>query len=98
LAAYRDDASTAWSVEYAHSGALDRGEVAVLTLATSSDGKYIATGTNQGEVWLASAVDGARLAVYQGHLGDVNSLEFSPDGKLLLSAGEDGRVLVWKLP
>jgi WD40 repeat protein len=30
-----------------------------------------------------------------GHIGDINSIVFSPDGKRLASAGDDSRVYVW---
>lgn len=32
-----------------------------------------------------------------GHFGCVNSAEFSPDGNLMVSSGDDKRVLLWNL-
>ncbi|MEM6397721.1 MAG: WD40 repeat domain-containing protein [Bacteroidota bacterium] len=34
---------------------------------------------------------------YQGHLGPVECMTFSGDGKYLLSGGEDQRIVVWKV-
>ena len=59
-------------------------------LAVHPDGKIVAVGHARGgdvEIWdLASAT---RLATLNAHKLSVNRLEFSPDGKLLLTAGQE---------
>jgi WD40 repeat protein len=65
--------------------------------ALSPDGGWFATGQNGGPVRLRSLSGPCRtneLAL----TGRINGLAFSPDGRLLAAATEEGVVKVWELP
>lgn len=59
----------------------------------SPDGKFLAYTVND-KIELCR-MDGAPVKTFTGHVGYVNTLAFSPDGKHLLSGGDDGTSRLW---
>jgi WD40 repeat protein/DNA-binding SARP family transcriptional activator len=80
-------------------------------VAWSADGRLIAAGgtfsaqgtgsfpsvlpRGQNEVVLWDARTARRLRTFTGHAGDINDINFSPDGLRLVSVSSDGAVIVW---
>jgi len=74
-------------------------------LSWSPDGKYIAVNNGVDTVQIWSAITGLKISTYRvdnvtfvkvsGGSIYSGSLEWSPNGKYLISAGKDGTVLVW---
>ena len=76
-------------------GPLEHG-VRLQAVAVSPDGRLLATGTDDGKVWLWDTRDRRRLGPpLAGHAGAVLDVAFSPDGTLVASAGEDRMVRLW---
>ena len=56
-----------------------------------------ATGGNDGVVRLWNHKQAAVIAEGRAHSGPVRDLKFAPDGRQLVSVGDDGAVLVWNI-
>ncbi len=64
------------------------------SVAFSPDGKRLARASGKGvKIWDATAKQ--ELFQLQGHARLVTGLAFSPNGKLLATAGQDGMVKIW---
>jgi len=63
------------------------------SVATSSDGDYIATGSDDGTVRIWDAVSGNQLSLIDAGQ-PIESVQFSPDGGAVLSVAANGTVLV----
>jgi WD40 repeat protein len=67
----------------------------VQAVAWSPDGRRIASGSDDVQVW--DATTGGNVLTYTGHHSHgVNAVAWSPDGKHIASAGGDTAVQVWE--
>lgn len=67
----------------------------VRSLAVNPDGSTVASGTNDGHIYLSNLQSGRRIDVLTGHTHFIYALAFDPQGKILVSASEDNTVRMW---
>ncbi len=67
----------------------------VFTVAFDPSGRRLASGCQDGSVWLWNIATGTSRIASERHTGTVWSVAFSPDGRFLASAGDDRRVRIW---
>ncbi len=65
------------------------------SVATSSDGKWIAVGDDAGKIQLFDNATGQLAKALVGHTAAVTALEFTADGSQLFSASKDKSVRIW---
>ena len=70
----------------------------VLAVATSPDGKWLATGGDDGRVKIWNLARAKLAKNLTGHHGAIRCLKFSGDGARLASASADQTLRVWELP
>lgn len=63
----------------------------------SPDGRFVATGDEDGGVHIWDAASGQELRQLIGHTGYVRGIDFSPDGRSLASVDFLGIVLFWDI-
>jgi WD40 repeat protein len=61
----------------------------------SPDARFFATAGRDSVVRLWDTETVEEIAQFKGHSGFVNSIAFSPDGKTLLSASDDGTARIY---
>ncbi|BAY73862.1 heat shock protein DnaJ domain-containing protein [Nostoc linckia NIES-25] len=69
----------------------------ITSLAISSDGKILVSGSDDGTVNVWSLEKGELLSTLSKHSGSIKSVAISPDGKQAASASEDKTVKLWEL-
>jgi WD40 repeat protein len=70
----------------------------VWSVDISSDGKYILSSSDSGEVFLWDFSTSDLLYRLPAHIQPVISAQFSPDGKFAYSISTDGVLTKWKIP
>lgn len=69
----------------------------VAGIATSKDGKLIATGSADNSIIIWDAATYQLIRKIEVHKGQVTTLDFSPDGKTLLSGSSDKSLRLWNV-
>jgi WD40 repeat protein len=70
----------------------------VMCMRYSHDGKFLATGDDQGRMKLWSLdSDNSSPVVFEPHEGAINSIEFRSTDDEILTSGQDGQVILWDL-
>ncbi|KAG1750800.1 ribosome biogenesis protein Sqt1 [Suillus lakei] len=67
----------------------------VIWLRWHPRGTILLAGSNDSTVWLWQLPSGNTMQVFAGHSGPVQCGEFTPDGKRIVTASEDGTLMYW---
>jgi WD40 repeat protein len=73
---------------------LEVGEI-VVSMALSTDSKWLVTGTWEGAVRLWDLRTGKQVRTFNGHAGMATAVALSNDSKKLVTASEDGTARLW---
>ncbi|MEW6498771.1 MAG: AAA-like domain-containing protein, partial [Cyanobacteriota bacterium] len=68
----------------------------VWSVSFSPNGKYIATGSDDGSARLWDK-EGHQIAAFEGHQGGVWSVSFSPNGEYVATGSDDGSARLWDI-
>jgi len=69
----------------------------VLSVAYSSNGRFIATGSRDKTVRLWHAATGVPIITLSGHSGYVRSVTFTPNCQFIVSGSDDKTIRIWAL-
>ncbi|MCV6638501.1 hypothetical protein [Candidatus Albibeggiatoa sp. nov. NOAA] len=69
----------------------------VLAVATSPDGRYVASSGTDSTVRLWDLETGKSIKIFEGHKRRVHALAFHPDGQRLASGSEDNTIRIWNI-
>ncbi|SCV56901.1 probable sepB protein [Fusarium fujikuroi] len=78
-------------------GAIDGDSETSTRVAWHPDGRAFAVPTPVRDIQIISKNDWEKQRTFaNGHLSDITAIAWSPNGALLVSAGKDGKVLIWE--
>lgn len=75
---------------------LSMGQNPINTVTINSSGEWLAFGSSQlGQLLVYEWQSESYILKQQGHFDSMNSLAYSPDGSLIVTAADDGKIKVW---
>ena len=70
----------------------------ILSVAFSPNGRLLASGDTQGNIYLRQMPSGQIVKIYPTHQAWVQEIAFNPDNQTLASASRDCTVKLWAIP
>ena len=68
----------------------------VLTVAVTSDNKYIVSGSDDNTIRIWNLLEKRQETVFRGHTDSVNSVAMTSDNKYIISGSDDNTIRIWK--
>uniref|UniRef100_A0A0W0FM89 Transcriptional repressor Tup1 N-terminal domain-containing protein n=1 Tax=Moniliophthora roreri TaxID=221103 RepID=A0A0W0FM89_MONRR len=73
------------------------GDLYIRGVCFSPDGKFLATGAEDGLVRIWNIQKARIRNIFGGHRKEIYSVVFSPDGRLIVSCSDDNTVRIWDM-
>ncbi|KAM6503790.1 WD40-repeat-containing domain protein [Amanita muscaria] len=71
------------------------GDLYIQSVCFSPDGKLLATGAEDKQIWIWDISKKRIVRVFDGHQQEIYSLDFSLDGRLIVSGSGDKTARIW---
>jgi periodic tryptophan protein 2 len=82
--------------DFTHIHTLSISQKQINTVAINCSGEWLAFGSAQlGQLLVWEWQSETYVLKQQGHFHNINSLSYSPDGQLIATGGDDGKVKLW---
>jgi WD40 repeat protein len=91
-----DAALSVWSFADGAPGPTFAAADKVMRMALSPDGQLLAVGLYDGKIEIWNVATGTLLQTRQAHTSYTNAIAFTPGGATLISASDDGSIILWR--
>lgn len=85
-----------WNLDTRTSSELWRSNAALSSVRFSPDGQKLLVASQEGAASVIDLRSGTEIERFTGHVGPINTAAYSPDGKSIVTTGDDTSVRIWR--